>query len=123
MIFERKIMGFFRAKGIKEYEAIAAKNSGRVAVFLETRNGEKSPATKLAVIVNKPRQFSIRMNELKFFEKSFDAKFPQKDEFTYCRFAPLDEEFEIFENYIKLKKSGKEITIKKVSYYEGLLDR
>ncbi len=116
-------MGFFRAQGIKEYESIAAKNSGRTAVFLETRNGKDSPATELAVLVSRPRQFSIRMNELKFFEKSFDAKFPQKDVFTYCRFAPLDEEFEIFDDYIKLKNSGKEISIKKVSYYEGLLDR
>lgn len=116
-------MGFFRADGIKEYEAIAAKNSGRVAVFLETRNGSKSPAVELAILVGRPRQYSIRMNELKFFEKSFDAKFSQKDDFTYCRFAPIDEEFEIFDDYIKLKKSGKEIPVKKVSYYEGLLDR
>ncbi len=116
-------MGFFRADGIKEYKAIAAKNSGSVAVFLETRNGKNSPAIELAVIVDRPRQYSIRMNELKFFKKSFETKFPQKDEFTYCGFAPLDEEFEIFEDYIKLKNSGKEITIKKVSYYEGLLDR
>jgi len=116
-------MGFFRADGIKEYEAIAAKNSGRTAVFLETRNGENSPAIELAILVDRPRQYSIRINELKFFEKSFDAKFPEKDNFTYCRFAAIDEEFEIFEDYIKLKKSGKEIPIKKVSYYEGLLDR
>lgn len=116
-------MGFFRADGIKEYRAIAAKNSGSVAILLETRNGKNSPAAELAVLVSKPRQFTIRMNELKFFEKSFDARFFQKDEFTYCKFAPLDEEFEIFDDFIKLKESGRQITIKKVSYYEGLLDR
>ena len=116
-------MGFFRADGIREYEAIAAKNSGRVAILLETRNGEKSPAAELAVLVDQPRQFSIRMNELKFFEKSFNTIFPQKDEYTYCKFTPINEEFEIYDDFIKLKNTDRQITIKKVSYYEGLLDR
>lgn len=116
-------MGFFRADGIKEYRAIASKNSGKVAILLETRNGKNSPAAELAVIVDKPRQFSIRMNELKFFEKSFNSKFTQKDEYTYCKFSPVNEEFDISADYIKLKNSGRQIPIKKVSYYEGLLDR
>jgi len=116
-------MGFFRADGIKEYRAIAEKNSGHVAILLETRNGKNSPAAELAVIVDKPRQFSIRMNELKFFERSFNAKFPQKDEYTYCKFGPVNEEFEISDDFIKLKNTGRQIAIKKVSYYEGLLDR
>lgn len=116
-------MGFFRADGIKEYRAIAAKNSGPVAILLEARNGKNSPGAELAVLVNKPRQFVIRMNELKFFEKAFNAKFSKKDKYTYCKFAPVNEEFSIFDDFIKLKESGKEIIIKKVSYYEGLLDR
>ncbi len=116
-------MGFFRADGIKEYRAIAAKNSGSVAILLETRNGKNSPVAELAVLVDKPRQFTIRMNELKFFERAFNEKFLKKDKYTYCRYAAIDEEFEIFENYIKLKESGRQIVIKKVSYYDGLLDR
>jgi hypothetical protein len=116
-------MGFFWADGIKEYRAIASINSGRVAILLETRNGKNSPAEELAVIVDKPRQFSIRMNELKFFKKAFNNKFPQKDECTYCKFAPVNEEFDISDDFIKLKKTGRQIPIKKVSYYEGLLDR
>lgn len=116
-------MGFFRADGIKEYRAIASKNSGTAAILLETRNGKNSPAAELAILVDKPRQFTIRMNELKFFEKAFDARFPDKDEYTYCKFKAIDEKFNILEDFIKLKESGREITIKKVSYYEGLLDR
>lgn len=117
-------MGFFRADGIKEYNAIAKKNNGKVAILLETRNGKKSPAAKLVMIVNTPRQFTIRINELKiFFENAFDAKFPERGEYTYCRYKPVDQEFELYENFIKLKNSGEKIDIKKVSYYSGLLDR
>jgi len=117
-------MGFFRAKGIKEYEAIASKNKGKVAILLETRNGKKSPETKLVMIVSAPRQYSIKLNELRvFFETAFDAKFPVKDEFTYCRYRPIDEEFELNEDFIKLKSSSEKILIKKVPYYSGLLDR
>ncbi|HNX23862.1 MAG TPA: hypothetical protein PKG60_07410 [Spirochaetota bacterium] len=117
-------MGFFRAKGIKEYRAIAAKNNGKVAILLETRNGKKSPETRLVIIVSTPRQYSIKLNELKvFFEKAFDAKYPVRDEFTYCNYRPVDEEFELSEDFIKLKSSGEKILIKKVPYYAGLLDR
>lgn len=116
-------MGFFRAEGIKEYKEIASKNSGNVAIILETRNGKKSPAVELAVIANTPRQFAIRMNELKYFEKDFKEKFTQSDEYTYCRFAPVNEEFHLTEDEIRIKSSGKTIKIKKVTYYTGLLDR
>lgn len=117
-------MGFFRAKGIKEYEAIAAKNNGKVAILLETRNGKKSPETKLVIIVKTPRQYSIKLNELKvFFENAFDAKFSQRDDYIYCNYRPIDEEFELSEDFIKLKKTGEKIVIKKVPYYAGLLDR
>lgn len=116
-------MGFFRAEGIKEYRAIASKNSGKVAIILETRNGKKSPAVELAVMAATPRQFAIKMNELKYFEKAFIDKFPERDEHTYCRFAPINEEFHLGEDEINVKSSGKSITIKKVPYYTGLLDR
>lgn len=117
-------MGFFKAKGIQEYKSIASKNNGKVAILLETRNGDKSPATKLVMMVNTPRQYSIKMNELKvFFENAFDEKFPVRSESVYCRYRPVDEEFEISEDFIKLKSSGEEIVIKKVPYYAGLLDR
>jgi len=117
-------MGLFRGKGIKEYKAIAAKNNGKVAILLETRNGMKSPETKLVMIVKTPGQYTIKMNELKvFFETAFDAKFPEKGEFTYCRYRPVDQEFELAEDFIKLKNSGEMIEIKKVPYYSGLLDR
>ncbi len=117
-------MGFFRSKGIKEYKAIAAKNEGKVAILLETRNGIKSPETKLVILVKTARQYSIKMNELKvFFEKAFDEKFQVKDEFTYCKYSPIDEEFVVMEDSIRLKSSGDEISIKKVPYYTGLLDR
>ena len=117
-------MGFFRAKGIKEYEAIAAKNNGRVAILLETRNGNASAETRVVIIVKSPRQYMIKMHELKvFFENAFDEKFPLKGEFTYCKYRPIDEEFELSEDYIKLKSSADEIRIKKVPYYSGLLDR
>lgn len=116
-------MGFFRAEGIKEYKAIASKNSGNVAIILETRNGAKSPVVELAVMATTPRQFAIKMNELKYFEKAFREKFPEKDEHTYCKFGPINEEFHLGEDEIKVKSSGKSITIKKVPYYTGLLDR
>jgi len=117
-------MGFFKAKGIKEYKVIAAKNNGKVAILLETRNGKKSTESRLVILVNTPRQYSIKLNELKvFFENAFDAKFPVKDEFTYCKYRPIDEEFELSEDFIKLKSSGDQIRIKKVPYYAGLLDR
>jgi hypothetical protein len=117
-------MGFFRAKGIKEYEAIAAKNHGRTAILLETRNGKNSPETRLVMIVKTPRQYSIKLHELAvFFESAFDSKFPVKDEYTYCRYRPINEEFELTEDFIKLKNSGDEIQIKKVPYYAGLLDK
>jgi len=117
-------MGFFRANGIKEYKAVAAKNNNKVAILLETRNGEKSPATKLVIIVKTPRQYSIKLNELKiFFENAFDEKFPLRNESIYCRYCPVDEEFELAADFIKLKISGEEIAIKKVPYYAGLLDR
>lgn len=117
-------MGFFTGKGTKDYKAIASKNNGKVAILLETRNGKKSPATKLVMIVKTPRQYTIKMNELKvFFETAFDAKFPERGAFTYCRYRPIDQEFELAEDFIKLKSSGEEITIKKVPYYSGLLDR
>jgi len=100
-------MGFFRGKEIMEYQAIAAKNNGKVAILLETRNGKKSPETRLVIIVNTSRQYSIKINELKvFFEAAFDQKFPQRDEFIYCNYRPVDEEFELSEDFIKLKKSG-----------------
>jgi len=117
-------MGFFRSDGIKEYRAIAAKNNGKVAILLETRNGEASPETRLVMIVKTPRQYTIKMHEIMvFFEKAFDTKFAKKNEFTYCRYRPIDEEFELNEDIIKLKSSGEEIQIKKVPYYAGLLDR
>ncbi len=116
-------MGFFKAEGLKEYEDIAAMNDGTVAIILETRNGKKSPHVKLAVLVDKPRKYSIKMNELKFFEKAFDAKFPKRSESTYCRFEPLKERFEILDDVIRTKESGEDILIKKVTFYEGLLDR
>ncbi len=117
-------MGFFRAKGIKEYKAIAAKNNGKVAILLETRNGSASPETRLVMIVKTPRQYTIKLHELMvFFEKAFDAKFPVRDEFTFCKYRPIDEAFEIYDDFIKLKSSGEEIQIKKVPYYAGLLDR
>jgi len=116
-------MGFFRAEGIKEYRAVASKNNGNVAIILQTRNGKKSPETEVAVMANTPRQFSIRMNELKYFERAFNEKFPVSDEYTYCRFNPLDEEFHLDEDKITVKSSGRSIVLKKVSYYTGLLDR
>ncbi len=117
-------MGFFRSTGIKEYKAIAAKNNGKTAILLETRNGKGSPETRLVMIVKTPRQYTIKMHELMvFFEKAFDAKFPVKNEFTYCKYRPIDEEFELNEDFIKLKSTGEEIRIKKVPYYAGLLDR
>lgn len=116
-------MGFFRAEGIKEYRSIASKNSGNVAIILETRNGAKSPAVELAIMANTPRQFAIKMNELKYFEKAFNEKFQSMDEHTYCKFGPINEEFHIGEDEIKVKSSGRSIVIKKVPYYTGLLDR
>jgi len=117
-------MGFFRGEGIKQYEAIAVKNNGKVAILLETRNGLTSSATRLVMIVSSPRQYSIKMHELEvFFERAFDAKFPSRDEYTYCRYAPVDVEFDITDDFIKLKITGEEISIKKVPYYSGLLDR
>jgi hypothetical protein len=62
------------------------------------------------------------MNELKYFEKSFTEKFPQRDEHTYFRFTPIDEEFHLWNDDIKVKSRGKTIRIKKVPYYTGLLD-
>ncbi|MCL2155251.1 MAG: hypothetical protein FWH53_06275 [Leptospirales bacterium] len=116
-------MGFFIGKGIKEYKAIAAKNKGKVAILLETRNGKKSPETRLVFIVNTPRKYSIKIHELKcFFESAFDEKFPVRDEFTYCRYSPIDEEFTLSDDFIKLANSGNEIRIRKVPYYAGLLD-
>jgi hypothetical protein len=117
-------MEFFRGKGMKEYKAIAAKNNGKVAILLETRNGIRSPETRLAFIVDTPRKYSIRIHELRcFFESAFDAKFPVRDEFTYCKYRPIDEEFTLFDDYIRLAGSGDEIRIKKVPYYAGFLDR
>jgi hypothetical protein len=117
-------MGFFRGKGMKEYKAIAERNYGKVAILLETRNGKSSPETRLVFIVDTPRKYSIKMHELKcFFESAFDAKFPVRDEFTYCRYRPIDDEFKLFDDYIRLESSKDEIRIKKVPYYAGLLDR
>jgi hypothetical protein len=117
-------MGFFSGKGIKEYKAIAAKNKGKVAILLETRNGEKSLETRLVFIVDTPRKYSIKIHELEcFFESAFDEKFPVRDEFTYCKFRPIDEEFALFDDFIRLTNSGDEIKIRKVPYYSGLLDR
>ncbi|MCL1832952.1 MAG: hypothetical protein FWG49_00460 [Leptospirales bacterium] len=117
-------MGFFRGVGVKEYKAIAAKNSGKVAILLETRNGKKSHETRLVFITDTPRKYSIKINELKcFFESAFDEKFPVKDEFTYCKFRPINEEFTLFDDFIKVKSSGDEIMIRKVPYYSGFLDR
>ncbi len=117
-------MGLFSGKGMKDYSAIAARNSGKVAILLETRNGKKSPATKLVMIVKTPRQYTIKMNELKiFFETAFDSKYPERNEFTYCRYSPVDQEFDLTEDFIRLKGSGEVIAIKKVPYYSGLLDR
>jgi len=116
-------MGFFRGPGVKEYKAIAAKNNGKVAILLETRNGKRSQETRLVFIVDTPRKYSIKMHELKvFFESAFDAKFPARDEFTYCKFSPLDEEFILSDDFIQVKSSKEEIKIKKVPYYSGLLD-
>jgi len=116
-------MGLFRAPGIKEYRRIADKNIGRTAIVIVTRNGRISPETRLALIVESPRQFTIKMNELKFFRKSFLAKYPVEDEFTYCRFFPYDGVFQLDPDSITLVATGERIMIKKVPYYEGLLDR
>lgn len=116
-------MGFFIAPGMKEYKRIAGKNIGRTAIILVTRNGRKSPETRFALVVETPRQFTIRMNELKFFYKSFSAKFPVEDDYTYCRFFPYDGVFELGPDSIRLRSTGESIMIKKVPYYEGLLDR
>ncbi len=116
-------MEFFRAPGMKEYKRIAAKNIGRTAIILVTRNGRNSPETRFALVVDTPRQFTIRMNELRFFYKSFAAKFPVEDDYTYCRFFPYDGVFELNPDTIKLRSTGESIMIKRVPYYEGLLDR
>src|SRR5208337_2843601 len=116
-------MSLFRAKGIKEYQRIAAKNGGIAALLLETRNGKNSRETKLVMIVNSPRQFLIKKNEfIIFFGRAFDEKFPVKDKYTYYRYRPVDEKFELGEDFIKLRSSGEKIRIKKVPYYLGLLD-
>jgi len=117
-------MGFFRGKGLKEYKAIAAKNKGKVAILFETRNGKSSAETRLVFIVDTPRKYTIKMNELKcFFESAFDAKFPVRDEFTYCKFRPIDEVFALSGDFIKIMSSGDEIKIRKTPYYAGFLDR
>ena len=117
-------MNFFRAKGIKEYKAIAAKNGGKAAILLNTRNGQKSPETKLVIMVKTPRQYLIKMNELKcFFENAFDLQHTTRDKYTYCDYSPIDEEFELHDDFIILKKSKEQIFIKKVPYYAGLLDK
>ncbi len=116
-------MGLFSAPGMKEYKRIAGMNIGRSAIILVTRNGKKSPESRFAVVVETPRQFTIKMNELKFFYKAFSAKFPVEDEYTYCRFFPYEGVFELGVDSIKLRSTGECIMIKKVPYYEGLLDR
>ncbi|HOK01512.1 MAG TPA: hypothetical protein PKX79_02525 [Spirochaetota bacterium] len=115
-------MGFFVAQGMKEYKEIASKNNGKVAIILQTRNGKKSPAVELAILASSPREFSIKMNELKYFEKAFKEKFEKQDTFTYCRFFPLNEKFDfVDDDYIAV--DGRNIKIKKVPYYTGLLDK
>ena len=117
-------MGLFTGTGMKEYKAIAAKNKGKVAILFETRNGKGSPETRLVFIVDTPRKYTIKMNELKcFFETAFDEKFPVRDEFTYCKYSPIDEEFALSADFIKIKNSGDEIKIRKTPYYAGFLDR
>ena len=117
-------MGLFIGNGMKEYKAIAAKNNGKVAILFETRNGKSSSETRLVFIVDTPRKYSIKMNELKcFFESAFDAKFPVRDEFTYCKYSPIDEKFILSADFIKIMNSGEEIKIRKTPYYAGFLDR
>jgi len=116
-------MEFFSAPGMKEYKRIAGMNIGRVAIILVTRNGKKSPESRFALIVESARQYTIKMNELKFFYRSFRAKFPVEDDCTFCRFFPYEGVFELNPDSIRLRSTGESIIIKKVPYYEGLLDR
>ena len=116
-------MGLFSSPGMKEYKRIAGLNIGRTAIIIVTRNGRKSPETRLALVVETPRQYTIKMNELQFFYRSFFKRYPVEDEYTYCRFFPYEGVFELGPDSIKLRSTGESIMIKKVPYYEGLLDR
>ncbi len=118
-------MGFtdiFRRPGMKEYKQIADKNNGTVAILFELKKNKDAAPIKKVVMTNNHRGFTIKTNELKRVKSSFDSMYETSAD-TYCKFAPVDEEFDLTEDNIRLKKSGEIIDIKKVPYYDGLLAR
>jgi len=117
------LMSIFRATGMKEFKKIAAINNGRVAILMETKFSTKKNNLKYVWIVQKPRQFSIKMNELKMVNKSFNKIHGEQSPERYFRFKPLGQKFEIFEDRIRLIESGEEIMIKTVPYYDTYLDK
>jgi hypothetical protein len=121
MNYRGKIMGLFRSREYKEYIKLAAVNNGSVAIMLETRKGKKEKAVRAAFIVDTPKGFAIKMNELMMVNISFRKNFPVQDEYTYFRYAPVQEKFNAADNMLSLDSMTGKIKIRTVPYYDCFL--
>jgi len=115
------IMGFFRSREYTEYMKLAAVNNGVVAITLETRRGKEEKAVRAAFIVDTPKGFAIKMNELMMVNISFRKNFPVQDEYTYFRYAPVQEKFKAADNTLSLDSMPEKIKIRTVPYYDCYL--
>jgi len=109
-------MGLFTPVGYKEYKRLAKINDGAIALLMKTKR--KKISNEFVFIVEKPKQFSIKMNELKMVQQSFKRENEISDE-CYFNFYPLEENFTLKNNEITLD-DGSTYSVRGVPFYDSL---
>lgn len=112
-------MSLFMSNRKKYYNELAKINDGKVAIVYKTRKGKNSTLRESAFIVETPRGFAIKMNELMMVRRSFQEKFSDKRE-GFFDYGPVTEKFKIEEDHILLA-SEKKISLRRVPFYDSYL--
>ncbi len=112
-------MSFLSPVGFKEYKRLSQVNEGSVALLMKTKRLQRFQES--VFIVNKPRQFSVKMNELKMVSLSFGKENKVSDE-CFFEFHPLEEKFTLAANEI-ITKSGKAYSIRNVPFYDSFIGK
>ncbi len=112
-------MTLFMSKEKKYFKELAAINQGKVAIVFETRKGKGSNQRESAFVVDTPRGFAIKMNELMMVSRSFKEKY-SVDKDTYFKYCPIEENFTLEEDFIILK-GEKKVSLRKVPFYDSYL--
>ncbi len=111
-------MTLFRSREKKEFIELASINEGRVAIILETQNGAGNPKKEAGFLVDSPRGYAIKMNELMMVRRSFNEKF-SPDESTCFNYFPVKEKFTLQNDHIVIGE--RKVMLRKVPFYDSYL--